>query len=81
MTLPHETWIIFFVGVSMVAIGAKLALGLGGRLQIYTLRNRQISAIGFPLVGYLLLRVFSEVGTGGKAPYLLMGSHHPRFLK
>ena len=80
MALSYETWMMFLVGVSVVAIGAKLAPSLGGRLQIYKMRNRQIFAIGFPLVGCLLLRVFSEVGPGGKAPYLLLGSHHPRFL-
>ena len=80
MALSYETWMMFLVGVSVVAIGAKLAPGLGGRLPIYKMSNKQIFAVGFPLVGCLSLRVFSEVGPGGKAQYLLMGSHHPRFL-
>ena len=45
MALSYETWMMFLVGVSLVAIGAKLAPGLGGKLQIYKMSNRQIFAI------------------------------------
>jgi len=62
--LSYETWMMFFVGVSLVAIGAKLAPGLGGRLQIYNMSNRQVFAIGFPLAGCLLLAVFFPAGRG-----------------
>ena len=68
MALSYETWMMFLVGVSVVAIGAKLAPGSAGRLRIYKMSNRQIFAIGFPLVGCLLLRVFFfEVGHGADA--------------
>ena len=62
--LSYETWMMFFVGVSLVAIGAKLAPGLGGRLQIYNMSNRQVFAIGFPLAGCLLLAVFFPADRG-----------------
>ena len=77
MALSYETWMMFLVGVFVVAIGVKLAPGLGGRLQIYNMSNRQVFAIGFPLVGCLLLRAFSfeavrEVHTAsGVAPVAL----------
>ena len=45
MALSYETWMMFLVGVSVVAIGAKLAPGSAGRLRIYKMSNRQIFAI------------------------------------
>ena len=68
MALSYETWMMFLVGVFVVAIGVKFAPGSAGRLRIYKMSNRQIFAIGFPLVGCLLLRVlFFEVGHGADA--------------
>jgi len=45
MALSYDTWMMFLVGVSVVAIGAKLAPGLAGRLRIYKMSYRQIFAI------------------------------------
>jgi len=74
MALSYETWMMFLVGVSLVAIGAKLAPGSAGRLRIYKMSNRQIFAIGFPLVGCLLLRVFFfKVGHGADAALPTIG--------
>ncbi len=64
---------MFLVGVSVVAIGVKLATGSAGRLRIYKMSNGLIFAIGFPLVGCLLLRVFSEAGTGGRGALPTIG--------
>ncbi len=64
---------MFLVGVFVVAIGVKLATGSAGRLRIYKMSNGLIFAIGFPLVGCLLLRVFSEAGTGGRGALPTIG--------
>ena len=40
---------MFLVGVSLVAIGEKLAPGLAGRLRIYKMSNRQICQLDFRL--------------------------------
>ncbi len=64
LALAYEPWMMFLVGVTLVAIGAKLAPGTAGRLRIYKMSNRQIYAIGLPLVGCLLLRAVSLEGQG-----------------
>ena len=76
LALAYEPWLMFLVGVSLIAIGAKLVPRLAGKLRIYEMSNRQIYAIGLPLVGCLVLRVFTLEGQGaipanGVAPSVL----------
>ena len=69
LALAYEPWLIFLVGVFLIAIGAKLVPRLFGKLRIYRMSTRQIFAIGLPIVGCLLLRVFTLGGQGALPAY------------
>ena len=76
LALSYEPWLMFLVGVSLLAIGAKLVPRLAGKLRIYKMSNREIFAIGLPIAGCLVLRVFTLEGqgaipAGGVAPSAL----------
>ena len=64
LALSYEPWLMFLVGVSLIAIGAKLVPRLAGKFRIYKMSNREIFAIGLPIAGCLLLRAVSLEGQG-----------------